>query len=186
MSRREDDVNKKLYQTVLNRLKEQGVDVNFSIIESIVKSKWEFIAYVIRFGQLESYRDKYLGNFGVKKWRPATKEYRFTSVEEKARLDQIPSLEKLTELNEKHNKYRESVKFEQNKLYFPVIMTDKKGKETEFLTLKDCSEFSKIDPIHIYLAAVKGTYTKKGLKFRFKTSLKEIADNGYKNKKGNS
>lgn len=183
MKRREDDVNRKLYQTTLNRLKEQGIDVDLNLIESIIKSKWEFISYVIRFGQFESYRDKYLGNFGVKKWRYATKEYNFMSDEDKAYADSLQPLERLKWLDLRWREYNEAHKFENNKLYFPVIMTKKNGKEIEFNTLLECSKEVDILPIHIYLASVKGTKTKRGLKFRFKNNLHENYGNKEKTTK---
>lgn len=168
MRRREDDVNRKLYLTTLNNLKAKGIDVDLSIIEEVCKSKWEFIAYVIRFGQRESYRDKYMGNWGVKRWKPACQERKYLTEEEYEKYNSIEdSLEKLKWLDNHHKEFHELHKFERNKLYFPVIMTDKKGNETEFNTLKECSEFTNIDPIHIYISCSKKTKTKKGLSFRF-------------------
>ena len=169
MKRREDDVNKKLYQLTLNRLKEQGIDIDLNIIESVCKAKWEFLTYIIRFGQKESYRDKYLGNFGVKRWRPATKAYRTMSKEDKAIADAIPdSLDKFKYLDKKYQEYYNTIKIKENRLYFPVIMTDKKGKETEFNTLEEAAKATKLEPIHIYISCLKSTKTKRGLKFRFK------------------
>jgi hypothetical protein len=170
MTTREQDVNKKLFNLTLKALQDKGVDIDFDTVKAVCNSKWEFIAYVIRFGQMESYRDKYLGNFGVKRWRGAYKELNFMHSSEREAFSASfkTKLEELEFLDAKHKAYHEERKFEENKLYFPVIMTDKKGKETEFKTLLECSQVTKLDSIHIYIAAVKGTYTKRQLKFRFK------------------
>jgi hypothetical protein len=170
MTTREQDVNKKLFNLTLKALQDKGVDIDFDTVKAVCNSKWEFIAYVIRFGQMESYRDKYLGNFGVKRWRGAYKELNFMHSSEREAFSASfkTKLEELEFLDAKHKQYHEERKFEENKLYFPVVMTDKKGKETEFKTLKEAAEFTKLEPIHIYISCSKSTKTKRGLSFKFK------------------
>lgn len=173
------DLQNKIFQTVADNLKAQGHDVNFNLVEKVCKTQFEFLKYVIRFGEQESLRMKYLGNFGVKRFRGAFEMEKYLTKAQREVYNSLPLKDKALYLEELHKEFRERTKFTFSKLYRPVICYNKKGLEiARYNTLKEASEILNIKPISIYISCSKGTGTKRGLKFKF---VEEIVDKEQEN-----
>jgi hypothetical protein len=118
MRDRNEEIQNKLYKLTFERLKAEGLDVTLEGVSLACKSRWGFISTVMRFGQHESFRDKYFGTWGVKMYRPAQLQYRHLTPEEKIeykKIDPEDRMAQLVFLKKSFDDYKERTKMEYSK-----------------------------------------------------------------------
>lgn len=179
MQTRSNDIHNLIYKQLTESLKEKGLNLSPEIVEKVCRTQFAFLAAVMESGSFYSVRLKYLGLFGVKRFRELYIQEEYLTGEERKTKKELTRGELFellkTKLENYHKKYKPNDDRET-----PVAQYYLNGQlKKEYKTIKEAAIDTKILYVCISQCCKRNTrnngkvYTSKGFIWRFINDKKE-------------
>lgn len=183
MQTRSNDIHFLIYKQLTENLKLKGLNVDPEIVEKVCRTEIAFVAAVMESGSFYSTRLKYLGLFGVKRFREMYIQEEYLTTEELQKRDKMTRMEFVTLLKEKLENYHKKYKPNDDR-ETPVAQYYLNGNlKKEYKTIKEAAIDTNILYICISQCCKRNSrnngkiYTSKGFIWRFINEQKETTQN---------
>jgi hypothetical protein len=179
MQTRSNDIHYLIYKQLADILKQKGLNLDIDVIEKICRTEMAFTAAVMESGSFDSVRLKYLGLFGVKRFREMYIQEEYLTTEELQKRDKLTRLEFVNLLKQKLENYHKKYKPNDDR-ETPVAQYYLDGQlKKEYKTIKEAAIDTNILYVCISQCCKKNlrdngkTYTAKGFIWKFTNEQKE-------------